>query len=255
MKWTKFFLPALVASAALAVSAVASADTFKVGADPDFKPISFADPSGKLIGFDPDFAASLAQHMGTTLDYQGVAWDGILPALQAGKIDAITNMVVTDKRKEVAAFSQPYLGQTVTTVVRADEPNLNPKLDDLKALKVGVMVNTAAAGVVAKLTGADITSYNSVSDEYQDLLLGRIDVVAIESVNGSYTATSLYPGKLRVTGIPLTPDAQLISVAMRPGDKDLIAKVDHAIDAMRADGSLDKIAIKWFGDNKIVVRP
>jgi polar amino acid transport system substrate-binding protein len=258
MNCMKSLLPAVAICAALAVTALSpasAADAFKVGADPDFKPISFADPSGTLIGFDPDFAASLAQHMGATLDYQGVAWDGILPALQGGKIDAITNMVVTDKRKEVASFSQPYLTQTVTTVVRADEPNLNPKLDDLKSQKVGVMVNTAAAGVVAKLAGANITSYNSVSDEYQDLLLGRIDVVAIESVNGSYTATSLYPSKLRVTGVPLTPDAQLIAVAMRLDDKDLVTKVDHAIDAMRADGSLDKIAVKWFGNTKIVFTP
>lgn len=255
MQWKKLLLVATATLAMSAASSARAADTLKVGADPDFKPISFADPSGKLIGFDPDFAAALAQHMGATLDYQGVAWDGILPALQGGKIDAITNMVVTDKRKEVASFSQPFLAQTVTTVVRADEPNLDPKLDDLKSLKVGVMVNTAAAGVVARLAGADVTSYNTVSDEYQDLLLGRIDVVAIESINGSYTAKALYPDKLRVTGVPLTPDAQLIAVAMRPGDKDLVAKVDHAIDAMRSDGSLDKIAVKWFGDTKIVFKP
>ncbi|MDQ0392806.1 ABC transporter substrate-binding protein [Labrys monachus] len=258
MKWTKSFLPAVAVSAAFAFAALppaSAAETLKVGADPDFKPISFADPSGKLIGFDPDFAASLAEHMGATLDYQGVAWDGILPALQGGKIDAITNMVVTDKRKEVASFSQPILAQAITTVVRKDEANLNPKLDDLKSMKVGVMVNTAAAGVVAKLAGADVTTYNTVADEYQDLILGRIDVVAIESVNGSYTAKATYPDKLRVTGVPLTPDAQKIAVAMRLGDKDLVAKVDHAIDAMRADGSLDKIAVKWFGDTKIVARP
>jgi ABC-type amino acid transport substrate-binding protein len=151
-------------------SAFAAEATFKVGTDPDYRPISFADPSGKLIGVDADFAAELAKHMGKSLNYEGIAWEGIIPALQAGKIDAITNLVITDKRKETVAFSEPYLAQTVTTVVPASKPDLKPSPEALKGLRVGVMVNTAAAGVVAKIAGANATTYNTVADEYSNNL-------------------------------------------------------------------------------------
>ena len=236
-------------------TAYAAGETFKVGADPDYRPISYSDASGKMIGFDPDFAAALADHMGMKLDYQGVAWDGIVPALQAGKIDAITNIVVTDKRKEVVSFSQPFLAQTVTTVVPKSKGDLNPGPVDLKGLRVGVMVNTAAAGVVEKIPGVKATTYNTVADEYQDLLLGRLDVVAIESINGYYTVNAMYAGKLRVSGVPLSNDKQMIAVAMRKDDSAMVEKVNKGIEAMRSDGSLDKIASKWFGDTAIVAKP
>jgi ABC-type amino acid transport substrate-binding protein len=259
MSWRKLCLSIAALSTALALASArpAAADdaAFKVGTDPDYRPISFADPSGKLIGFDPDFAASLAEHMGAQLHYEGVAWDGIIAALQAGKIDAITNMVISAKRKETVAFSQPFLAQTITTVVRANEPNLNPTPADLKSMKVGVMVNTSAAAVLAKIPGVAPVTYNTVADEYTDLMLGRIDVIAIESINGSYTVSATYPGKLRVTGVPLSEESAEIGVAMRKDNSALVEKVNKAIDAMRADGSLDRIATKWFGDTRIIAKP
>lgn len=249
----------LVVAAALAIilgtAPALAAETLKVGTDPDYKPISFADASGTLVGVDPDFAAALAKHLGMSVAVEGVAWDGIVPALQGGKIDAITNLVVTDKRKEVVAFSTPYLTQTITTVVRADKPDLAPKPADLAAMKVGVMVNTSAADVVAKIPGVSATSYNTVADEYADLLLGRIDVVAIESLNGAYTVKAVYPGKLRITNVPLSPDRKEIAVALRKSDTNLMVRVDKAIAAMRSDGSLAAIASKWFGDDASLAKP
>ncbi len=230
-----------------------AAEVLRVGADADYRPISYPDASGKMIGFDVDFATALASHMGVGLQYEGMAWDGIIPALQAKKIDAVTDLVVTDKRKQVVAFSSPYLVQTITTVVRSDRPD-NPGPQDLAKLKVGVMVSTAAASLVEKLPGVNATTYNTVADEYNDLLLGRIDVVAIESINGSYVASTQYPGKLRVTGHPLSDDKYLVAVALRKEDTALLASVNAAIDKMKADGSLDGTISKWFGDARMSVK-
>src|SRR4051812_18998130 len=76
------------------VGAAPAADVLRVGADSDYRPISYPDASGKMIGFDVDFANALASHMGVELQYEGMAWDGIIPALQAKKIDAVTDLVV-----------------------------------------------------------------------------------------------------------------------------------------------------------------
>jgi ABC-type amino acid transport substrate-binding protein len=231
-----------------------AASVFRVGADADYRPISYPDASGKMIGFDVDFANALAFHMGVELKYEGMAWDGIIPALEAKKIDAVTDLVVTDKRKEVVAFSNPYLVQTITTVVRSDRPDLNPGPQDLSKLKVGVMVSTAAASLIDKIPAVSATTYNTVADEYNDLLLGRIDVVAIESINGAYVASAMYPGKLRVTGHPLSDDKFLVAVALRKDDAALLGEVNTAIDKMKADGSLDGTISKWFGDTRMSVK-
>jgi ABC-type amino acid transport substrate-binding protein len=241
----------------LATLPAAAQDTpvkvLRIGGDPDFRPISFADPSGKLIGFDVDLATELAAHMKVPLDYQGVAWDGIIPALQASKIDAITQMAITDQRRQVVAFSQPYLAQTMVTVVRANQPDLNPGPADLGHYKVGVMVNTSAATLLSKMPDVHPVTYNTVTDEYNDLLLGRIDVVAIEGTNGTYVAsTPQYAGKLRATDTPLSSEKHYVGAALRKDDTALLAAINTAIDQMRADGSLARIMTKWFGDARML---
>ena len=79
--------------------------------------------------------------------------------------------------------------------------------------------------------------------------------MAIESINAYYTTKAMYDGKLRVTGVPLSDSKQLIAVAMRKDNAALISEVDKGIEAMRADGSLDQIAKKWFGDTAIIAKP
>jgi ABC-type amino acid transport substrate-binding protein len=244
---------AMVAGAVITNPAAAQERTLHVGADADYRPISYPDPSGKMIGFDVDFATALAAHMGRKLQYEGMAWDGIIPALQAKKIDAVTDLVITDKRKEVVAFSSPYVAQTITTVVRTDKPNFNPGRDDLAKLRVGVMVSTAAANALQKIPGVNPTTYNTVADEYNDLLLGRIDVVAIESSNGAYVASATYPGKLRVTGQTLSDEKSLAAVAVRKDDTALLDEVNVALAKMKADGSLKATITKWFGDDRQMV--
>jgi len=225
----------------------------RVGADPDFRPVSYTDKSGKMIGSDVDFATALAARLGIPLHYEGIAWDGIIPALTSHKIDAITNMVITDQRKQVVSFSRPYTVQFITTVVRADRPNFNPGKNDLAKLRVGVMVSTSAAQALQAMSGVKPTTYNTVADEYNDLLLGRLDVVAIESVNAGYTTTTIYPGKLRVTNQDLTGGKPAYGgVALRKGDTALLKAVNDAIGAMIADGSLQKINQKWYGNVKLI---
>src|SRR5439155_817814 len=117
------------------------------------------------------------------------------------------------------AFSRPHTFQTITTVVRANSPsNFSPAKDELSGLKVGVMVSTSAAQAVEDLPGVKPITYNTVADEYNDLILGRIDVVVIESVNAGYTTTTIYPGKLRVTNKDLTGKPSYTGVALRKED-------------------------------------
>ncbi|WP_296738894.1 ABC transporter substrate-binding protein [Mesorhizobium sp.] len=237
----------LAGSAASPVLADEALTKLSVGADPDFRPISFMGPDGALQGYDVDFAQALGKHLGVPVDYQGMAWDGIIPALQAGKINAITNMAITDARKQVVDFSKPIMRQSIVAVVKAGSPNQSVGADDLAKLKVGVMTGTSASNALAAMPGVSPTTYNTVIDAYNDLLLGRIDAVVVESVNGSYLVESQFKGKLVVVDKPITQEVTLNGVALRKGDKAL-AEIDRAIDKMKADGSLKEISMKWFGN-------
>ena len=80
-----------------------------------YKPWNFTDPSGKLVGFEIDLAEDLCKRMKAKCEIVAQAFDGVIPALNAGKFDAImAGMNITDKRKEAIAFTQAY-GRTPST--------------------------------------------------------------------------------------------------------------------------------------------
>ncbi len=74
-----------------------------------FVPWAMRDKQGGFVGFEIDVATKFAKDMGVTLDLQPTAWDGIIPALIAGKFDVIIGgMTVTPARKEQIDFTDPY---------------------------------------------------------------------------------------------------------------------------------------------------
>lgn len=74
-----------------------------------FVPWAMRDKQGGFVGFEIDVATKFTKDMGVTLDLQPTAWDGIIPALIAGKIDVIIGgMTVTPARKEQIDFTDPY---------------------------------------------------------------------------------------------------------------------------------------------------
>lgn len=84
--------------------------TYTVGIDGEYPPYSYVDPKGNVTGFDVDSMRWIAQKKGFKVEFQPTAWDGIIPALQAKKIDIIySGMTITDERKEKVNFSIPYL--------------------------------------------------------------------------------------------------------------------------------------------------
>jgi ABC-type amino acid transport substrate-binding protein len=221
--------------------------SWTVGLDAAFQPFAFYQDK-KLVGFDVDLSEALAKEMGVELKIEPTAWDGIIPALNAKQIDTVPAMAVTEERKQQVLFTDPVIEQGITTVVKADRADFNPGRDDLDGLKVGVQVNTASAATAKEISGAKVTEYNSAEDAYKDLLLGRLDTVAIESTNAGYTASKIYPGKLRVTNQELAKAKVPVAQALRKEDTDLHGKMNAALDAMRQDGTLDRIVKKWFGD-------
>ncbi len=220
--------------------------TLKVGTDPTYQPLAFYDKDHKVIGFDVDIADSLAQHMNAKLSWSPMSFDGLIPALNAGQVDILTEFAVTAKRQAVVDFTDPFFAQTNTTVVSATRTDLNPSITDLKSLKVGVTSGTSAASLLDAVKGLNVTQYNTTPDSFNDLALGRIDAVVIDSISAGYLVSHNYPGKLRVSSQSLTGSIPIATV-VKKGNSDLKAKLNKAIAAMKSDGSVAKITAKWFG--------
>ena len=94
------------------------ADKIKIGTEGAYPPWNSKDASGALIGFEVELAYSLCQIHWKTCEVVEQDWDGMIPALQMRKFDAImAGMSITDERKKVITFSQGYADEVASLAV------------------------------------------------------------------------------------------------------------------------------------------
>ncbi len=238
-----------------------------------FAPWNFTDSSGKLDGFEIELAADLCNRMNVKCTVVPQAWDGIIPALQAGKYDAImAGMSMTDKRKKVVAFSRYYAATPSLFIVLKDSPSANFSttldritLDDIsseeqaaldavgkefKGKVIGVQNATIQEKFLQQYLGdaVKIRGYDTQENLELDLQAGRIDA-ALGAMSYWVSRVNSEKGQdMKMVGPGMTkgPFGEGVGVAVRQKDVDLAELFSNAIDAAIADGSLSKLAVKWF---------
>jgi polar amino acid transport system substrate-binding protein len=143
---------ALAASAVLA-SGPARADAYDdimrrgkmiVAIDPTFAPYETTDSSGNVIGYNPDLLAAIAAQWGVEIDYQVMAFGGVIPGLIAGSFDfTATALNITAKRARKIAYTIP-VAWTVNAVLRrkGDATVEGSAVDQLSGLACAVKQST-----------------------------------------------------------------------------------------------------------------
>jgi lysine-arginine-ornithine-binding protein len=238
--------------AAILLPAAASAEPLKLriateGANPPFSTI---DPSGKLEGFDVDIANALCAKMGADCEIAAQDWDGIIPALLAHKYDAIIASVnITEDRKKVVAFTEPYYHSTSGFVVRkgTDVKDLSPKALAGKTIGVQTATNQSAF-LEDKYSNSIVRLYNTVADAYRDLAAGRVEYVMYDTL-AAYDWLKTPEGACCMITGDLSDPAYFgsgVAIALRKGDDSLLQRFNAAIDGIRADGAYAKINAKYF---------
>ena len=129
--------------------------TYIVGIDGEYPPYSYIDKNGDAQGFDVESVKWIADEMGFNVRIQAMAWDGIIPALQAGKIDMVySGMTITEERKGAVNFSNPYWKVNQSVAVH-DDSDLT--MDDF-------MAGSGKVGAQRGTTGAFWVEENLVND-------------------------------------------------------------------------------------------
>ncbi len=263
----------LVASALAIGGAAAQDKTVKIATEGAYAPWNFTGAGGKLEGFEVDLANELCNRMKVKCEIVAQDWDGIIPALQAKKYDAImAGMNITDKRLEVINFSRAYASGVHGWGVMKDSPLVKlagegkrfslekdpaaakAMIEEwkplLKGKTVGVQGSTVNSQFLEKYLKDTISirEYKTTEQHDLDLSAGRLD--AIFAAHSSLKASTEKPEfkDMVIAGGAVSSDVlgRGVAVGMRKDDAELKAMFDTAIQAAIADGTVQKLTQKWF---------
>jgi arginine/ornithine transport system substrate-binding protein len=243
-----------VALALATVTAQAQAPDWKkirIGVEGAYPPFSEVGPDGKLKGFDIDIALALCAEMKAECTLVQQEWDGIIPALQSRKFDAIVaSMAITEERLKVVNFTAKYYNTPSRLVAKAGA-KLEASAAGLKGKRIGVQRSTIQDRfVTATFTGSEIVRYAKADEVYLDLAAGRVDAVFSDTlaVDGGFLKKP--QGKGFAFFGPSYDDPKFFGtgsgIAVRKADTALQAKFNAAIAAIRANGVYKKINDKYF---------
>jgi polar amino acid transport system substrate-binding protein len=222
-----------------------------------YPPLQFVDPkSGEAIGWEYDAMAEIAKRLNITVTYANTSWDAMIPAVSEGQYDiGMTGITIRDDRREQVDFSDSYMTSQMMMVVRGDESRFtdaagfaaNPDL--LVSAQPGTTPFYVAVYEVLDGNEANprIKTFETFGAALEALRSGDVDLTLSDgtSARGYVDASG---GGLKIIGEPLgTEDFGFIF----PKDSDLVAPVNAAIAAMRADGTLDALNTRWFLDYKM----
>lgn len=226
----------------------------KVGVEVGYPPFEYyADDGVTPVGCDIDLAKELAKRLGVEVDYINTAWDAIFEGLKSEKYDVIISAVTINADRQVNfEFSSPYIVNWQCIVVKKGSDPVTSILG-LDGLKVGYQGQTTSDEYLgAFIERGDLTvetsPYEKVLNCFDDLKYGRLDAVICDStVAVDYVARE--PDQYEITWLQETePDAEpeQFGVCIKKGNTDLQGRINEALAAMNADGTLEAIRNEWF---------
>jgi lysine-arginine-ornithine-binding protein len=247
-----------VAGAAVAIALLAGsagADEMRkvrIGTEGAYPPFNSIDPSGKLIGFDIEIAEAICAAAKFECEFVIQDWDGIIPALQANKFDAIiASMSITPKRMEVVDFTGKYYSAPAKFIAAEGAEFDFTQGSGLVGKTIGVQGSTIHEDFArAKWPQAEVVTYATQDEANADLASGRLDL-------GMANGVALLEGFLK------TPEGQGFGfvgddyrdpdfhgvgagIAIRKGEQELVDAFNAAILQIRADGTYKAINDKYF---------
>lgn len=218
-----------------------------VGMEIGYPPMEYFDTDGATpIGFDVDVSKAIAEYLGLELELVDTAWDGIFAGVDTEKYDCIISSVsITEERKENFNLTTPYVSNHTALIV----PN-ESEIDSLEALNgysTAVQAETTSDDYMkahgAEL-GVELFQYDKVINCFDDLKAGRTDSVLTDSVVAAYY---LGDDAANYKTVWDNPELEPIGICLKKGNDALTAKIEEALDALYADGTLGSIAEKHFG--------
>lgn len=209
-----------------------------------YPPLNFKQ-DGKLTGFDVEIGTEIAKRIGLEANPVTNPWETIIQGLKGKKYDAIIgSMTATEERDKQVDFTNPYYLSGAQIFVAETNTDILSK-EDLKGKTIGVIQSSTWKDMADELSD-NVKGYPTDVNALQDLALGRIDAVITDKIVG-VSAKNEKGLEIKAIGELLNEDR--VSVAVAEGNKELVDKINEALQSMVEDGTYEEISMKWFNTN------
>jgi arginine/ornithine transport system substrate-binding protein len=225
----------------------------RIGFAVGYAPFSEVGSDGQLKGFEVDVAQALSMRMGLPYTAVILDFDGLIPALQSRKIDAImASMSITPERQQLIAFSAPYYFSAARMVMRSSA-RVDVSPEGMKGRRVGVERGTIHERFLAEqFKGSQVLRYATQDQAFLDLKSGRLDATLVDAVIAQFGFLNHADGRgFGFAGPDFGRDERYygkgIGVGLRKADAATLGRrFDEALAALRSSGTLKKLNDRYF---------
>lgn len=215
-----------------------------MGTCADYPPYEFhvlKDGKDEISGFDIEIAKQIASDLGVELEIKDMKFEGLLPALKAGKVDFIASgMSATEERKKSVDFSNPYYTDISTLVVSGTYKDKVKSVEDLKGLKLGVQKASVQEGIAKdKAKDATIKPLGKITDVMMELENGKIDAAIVtKPVAQSFAKKNK---NIFLVGYDFETTADdSVSIAIDKGNEELVKSINGTIEKLETEKKIEK---------------
>jgi putative amino-acid transport system substrate-binding protein/putative amino-acid transport system permease protein len=220
----------------------------KVGMSGGYKPYTFQNESGELVGFDVSVWKAIGEKIGAQVEFETSEFSGLFGKLDNKQITTIANQItVTEERQEKYLFSSPYVYYGAQLVVHSDNNDVI-NLDTLKGKKVGVSLGSNYETLVREFDvnkEIEIITYEDYQASLRDVSLGRIDAVLNDKLAG-LTAVIESGLDIKLGGEPVSELFNAFPLVKSAESEALLVEINEAIATLKEDGTLSAISLEWF---------
>jgi polar amino acid transport system substrate-binding protein len=214
-----------------------------------YLPFNYIDPqTGEPAGWDYDAIDAMCELLNCTPVYVEAAWEGMIQAVADGQFDmAADGITITEERAQIVDFSDGYISIEQRLLARIDEDRF-ATIDDFinnADLTLGTQTGTTNFETASSLLPAErIQAFEQFPFAVQALIAGDIDAVILDETAGQgYVGVNA--DQLKLVGESLSSDE--LGFIFPPGS-DLVGPINAALQALRENGTLDRLAQQYFSD-------
>ena len=227
----------------------ATEKVMRVATEPSFAPFEFQKEGSKeFTGFDMDLIRAIGKQAGYKVEIQNMGFDALIPALTSGNIDvAIAGMSITEERKKVVTFCDPYYTSGLIVMVNKDNNEIK-SIEDLKGKRIACQICTTGEMKSRSVEGAKVVAFNTNTEAAMELRNKGVDAVINDSpVVGYYLAQG---GNATAKTVGDVMEAEQYGIAVKKGNDKLVGEINKAMAELKKNGEFDKIYKTWFGEVK-----